>query len=163
MRIRAISASIALAIACALINAPAFAQRPNPQSEREFQNYLNHHPELRANPEMMTNPGYLKQHPGFSKWMEQHPAVAAQSRRMGAYDTENRWHNSEWWQDRDPEWVYKHHPEWANEHPQWWKSYGDYDPQHRWHDSEWWETHNRAWAEEHHPGWFKHHRGHDND
>jgi hypothetical protein len=64
MRIRAIFASIALAIACALISAPAFAQRPNPQSEREFQNYLNHHPELRANPEMMTNPGWFKHHHG---------------------------------------------------------------------------------------------------
>jgi hypothetical protein len=163
MRFSAIFVALTLFVGCALSTALALAQVPNPQAEREFQNYLNRHPQLRSNPELMTNPNFLKEHPGFSKWMQQHPAVAAQSHRMGAYDSRDRWHEPDWWQERDPDWVYKHHPEWAKDHPQWWNSYGANDDKHQWHDSDWWENHDRKWAEKHHPGWFKHHQYHDYD
>jgi hypothetical protein len=128
-----IMAAALLAIATA---GPAFAQIG--QYDADFNNYLSHHPneaaQIRANPRLIDNPTYIKNHPGLNQYLDNHPnvrkTIRAQSnggmmhgeamrgpgpgayagRGPGDYDSNHVWRDQGWWQ--------KNHPDvWAKRHP----------------------------------------------
>jgi hypothetical protein len=145
-----------LTVACmGLVALPVFAQAVNPKAEATLQQFMATHPEVRANPGLMSDPTYLSQHSALRTFLQQHPNVRNQTWAMGAYDRNHQWQNSQWWFKNDPNWVRQHHPQWAQSNPQWYND-GDWDDQNRWHDRDWWTTHDRQWAEQHHPGWYEH-------
>src|SRR5271154_2085487 len=103
---------------------PAFAQTPNPQAEKYFQQYMASNPELQRNPSLMNDPRWLQAHPDFHKFLEQHPNVAAQAHEMGAsdyhgnngaYDEHHQWHKKKWWMKNRREWVEEHQPGWLRQ------------------------------------------------
>jgi hypothetical protein len=153
MRFRIILASAAFALVG--FGTPAFAQ--SPQTEAWFQHYIAIHPEVQRHPSLMTNPGYLNNHPDFARFLEQHPNIRNQAFRMGAYDNHHQWHDADWWHDNHPDWVHQNHPEWNESHPGWMKE-GSYDDEHRWHDRDWWEQNHPDWVKEHHPHWAQPYR-----
>ncbi|MGH7931702.1 MAG: hypothetical protein ACREQN_00900 [Candidatus Binataceae bacterium] len=160
MKIRAIF--LAAIIGSALSVVPAFAQNYSPQAESHLQNFMSNHPELQADPSLMTNQHYLKQHPNFAKWLKQHPNAKNEALYMGAYDNGHNWHNSNWWYGRDHDWMQHQQPAWEPNHASW-AGQGDWDKQHQWRDRDWWSNNNRQWAEQHHPNWYKGDNGkHDN-
>jgi hypothetical protein len=150
------------AVFCAVLAAPAFAQ--SPQAEAEFQRFLANHPDVRADPGLLSDKNYLYHHPNIATFLEQHPTIHQQAFMMGAYDRTHMWRDSNWWYRHDPNWTYQNHPEWFRAHPEWRApvmvapaaGVGDYDEHHQWHDKAWWMAHNRQWAEQHHPEWAQH-------
>src|SRR5579863_4846287 len=145
----------------------AFAQTPRAQAE--WSRYLSRHPELRRNPGLIFNQGYMKGHPDLNSFVLAHPNIQREVHRgNGSWDRTGAWRDPGWWHQNDPDWMYENHPEWANGNPSWGND-GVWDDQHRWHDRDWWVDTHRDWVEHHHPawireeppGWAKHH--HDND
>ncbi len=168
MRSRGMLASLGLmstmAIATvALVNAitiaPAFAQT----AQQTMEDYINAHPELQQNPSLINDPRYQATHPGLRHFLDAHPNVdRARYGRMGAYDQNHQWRNSDWWHQNDPNWVNQHHPDWDQENPQWAHDAdhhgdGDYDDRHRWRAREWWDKHHPGWVKKHHPEWVEEH------
>jgi hypothetical protein len=123
MKIRGIffsaaAACLLSAAVCAVFATPAFAQAPKPKAEKEFQQYLASHPELQRDPGLMTDPRYLRAHPDFQNFLNNHPNVAIQARQMaanGAYDKKHQWRDRNWWTANDPKWTQQHHPEWVHQ------------------------------------------------
>jgi hypothetical protein len=155
--------SAAAIVFCAALAAPAFAQ--SRQSEAEFQRFLSRHPDVQANPALLSDKNYLYHHPNIAKFLQEHPGIHQQAFMMGAYDQGHVWRDSGWWYQHDPHWAYQNHPEWWRSHPEWGPpvvvaapaGIGDYDEHHVWRDRGWWEAHNRGWAQQHHPEWYAHH------
>jgi hypothetical protein len=156
-----------------LAAAPAFAQTPNPQAEAEWQGYLSRHPGLAEHPQWLENPTFLKDNPGMTKWLSQHPLVARQAREAGMWDRNGQWHNAQWWHENNPNWANQYHPEWGQQHPEWvasnspnwhppsnnpnWQhpqGEGAWDQHHQWREQEWWVSHHPNWVKQHHPGWM---------
>ncbi|HEY6419064.1 MAG TPA: hypothetical protein VIX59_08680 [Candidatus Binataceae bacterium] len=166
---------VVLAMLCAVAAAPALASAQTIHSEAEFQRYLANHPQLQANPSLMSDPAYLAHHPNLALFLHDHPGIHNQARAMGAYDTGHQWRDANWWYGHDPRWVHENHPEWWGYHPEW-HPYalvpapvvvGDYDEHHHWHDRGWWVSHNDKWVRAHHPHWdaevYEHEHDHDHD
>ena len=151
MRIRIIGFMVATL--CVAYVAPVFAQNVSPRAEAELQNWMARDPRLQADPAIMENPEYLRNHPNFATWLSQHPNARRQITEMGAYDNGHVWHDRNWWHQNNPNWLYANHPEWAYNNPEW-RGEGDWDDQHRvWHDRDWWRQNNGAWVAQHHPDW----------
>jgi len=123
------------AMLCGAFARPAFAQAPDPKAEAYFQKYIAAHPELQRNPGLLNDPNYLRAHPSFQKFLENHPNVARQAHEMGA--TGGHHH---------------HHHEAAAAYP---PGEGAYDQHHQWHDRNWWVNNDRSWVETHQPGWLR--------
>jgi hypothetical protein len=150
MKIRAVF--FLAATLCVTYVAPAFAQNVNPRAEAELQNWMARDPRLQADPHLMENPEYLRNHPNFATWLSQHPNARRQITLMGDYDNHRVWHDRDWWHQNNPNWLYEHHPEWAYNNPAW-RGEGDWDEHHMWHDRGWWAANNSAWVAQHHPDW----------
>jgi hypothetical protein len=143
----------------AIFAAPAFAQNVSQHTEQKLQNWIAKDPRLQADPGLMNDPTYLRNHPNFATWLQQHPQAHEQVEQMGAYDKNHQWHNRDWYQKNDPDWQ-RNHPNWANNnypnqyantgHP---RGEGDYDEHHEWHDRDWYRDHRQEWVKEHHPEW----------
>ncbi len=138
----------------------AFA--PNPTAQREFESWVNQHPELEANPNLINNPTYLAAHPAFAGFLKAHPFVNRQALDNGAWGPSHQWHNSNWWYQNNPNWVSQNRPNWVNNNPQW-RNNGDWDEGHQWHNRQWWVENHRDWVEKHHPGWMAQANNHDGD
>jgi hypothetical protein len=153
MKSRAIAILAFAFLVCAGFAAPAFAQ--SARTEAQYQHFLDTHPDIRAdlreNPSLVSDPGYLSRHKGLAQWMNQHPYVRNQV-RWGDYDSNHQWHDADWWHRNNPDWMYDHHPEWVRDNPAW-RNDGDWDDQHRWHSRDWWFNNHREWVEQHHPNW----------
>ena len=141
--------AVAMVFAAALAS-PAFAQ--SRQGEADFQRILSRHPELRANPGLMSDPQYLNHHPNLKEFLDSHPAVKAQAMSMGAYDRGHVWRDQSWWYHNDPNWIAQNRPNWIQEHPEW-RNDGDWDDDHSWHDRSWWHEHRPDWVRAHRPDW----------
>ena len=137
-------------VMCALYAMPAFAQSRH--TENELQHWINHDPRLQADPGLMDNPTYLRNHPNFATWLREHPGAHRQVNEMGAYDRSHQWRDTNWWRRNDPDWVYQNHRDWVDAHPEW-REDGDWDDEHHWHDRDWYEHNNAEWAHAHHPNW----------
>ena len=78
-----IMAAALLAIATA---GPAFAQVR--QYDADFNNYLSHHPneaaQIQANPRLIDDPTYIKNHPGLNQYLDNHPNVRKTIRAQSA-------------------------------------------------------------------------------
>ncbi len=136
---------------CVALAAPAFAQ--SPQTERKLQQIMQRHPALAANPSLVNNPQWQKQHPNVWTWFQDHPAALRQTSQAGAWERNGTWHNQNWWFQNNPNWVYQNHPEWIQGNPGWRQS-GDWDADdHTWHNRDWYMQNRREWAEHHHPEW----------
>lgn len=143
------------AILCLMVAAPAFAQ--NAATDATLQRILQRHPRLAANPSLVNNPQWRKQHPNAYAWFRHHPHAMAQSTQTGAWETNGTWHDPGWWQQNSPNWVYQNRPDWIQRYPQW-RQNGDWDDDdHVWHDRDWYWHNRREWAEHHHPEWAEHH------
>jgi len=94
----------------------ASAQNVSPGAERELQRWMARDPRLQADPGLMNNPTYLRNHPNFALWLQQHPGAHRQIDAMGAYDNDHHWHDRGWWGANHPDWAASHHPEWAEHH-----------------------------------------------
>jgi hypothetical protein len=148
--------------------------------DERFNTFLAKHPhsaaELRANPELIYDPRFRKQHPELNDFMASHPSVWRSVKSTyagnirpapipnpanGAYDREHHWRDYSWWHEHDREWFWKNHPEWAANHSEWRDNDGDFDEHHEWHSRDWWATNHRDWVEAHHPHWFDKHEAHD--
>ncbi len=134
----------------ATLAVPVFAQSAG--TERKLQNWIDRDPRLQADPGLMNDPTYLRNHPNFATWLQQHPAAHKQVKEMGAYDRNHQWRNTDWWHHNDPDTMYKEHPEWVKNHPEWRKD-GDWDDQQHWHDRSWWQSNHKNWVQKHHPEW----------
>lgn len=100
-------------IGCAILGAPTLVTPARAQStQAEFQHYLAKHPNLRAHPELMNDPHWLKEHPNFAEFRATHPHVKAEARAMGDYDSHHVWRDRSWWVQNDKAWAYKHHHDW---------------------------------------------------
>jgi hypothetical protein len=154
MKFRMILASAALA--CVGFGTPALAQEPAPQAEAVLQEYIASHPEVRRNPSLLSDPGYLSGHPEIAHFLRTHPYVRRQTLRMGAWDTQHQWRDPDWWHENDPDWAYNNHPEWIQSHPNWMND-GDYDDTHHWRSRDWWRQNHPNWVREHHPHWAQAH------
>ena len=138
---------IAVAMSAAFA-APTFAQNVNPKAEQQLQSWMAKDPRLQADPGLMNDPTYLKNHPNFATWLQEHPNAHQQVKQMGSYDKNHQWHYN------------KNAPSWAQNHPQTARGEGDWDEHHQWHDKSWFETNKREWAEQHHPEWFEKYKEH---
>jgi hypothetical protein len=140
-------ASLLLAvILCVVVAAPAFAQTA--KSERELQNILQRHPKLAANPSLVNNPNWQRNNPEVYDWFQKHPKIMAQTRHMGAWQTNGTWREPNWWFQNNPNWVYQNQPNWIQQNPNW-RQQGD------WYEGKW---HNRNWYVQNQPEWVKRHR-----
>jgi hypothetical protein len=119
MKLKILTCSLLAATLGAMFALPAFAQEVNPQAEQQLRNWMARDPRLEADPGLMDNPTYLRNHPNFATWLSQHPNVHQQVERMGAYDNNHQWHSANWWHQNNPNWVAQNHPEWAGNHPEW--------------------------------------------
>jgi len=146
------AAALVMGVLCAL---PAFAQNVNPRAEAQLQNWMARDPRLRADPGLMDNPTYLRNHPEFAMWLQRHPNAHRQVEAMGAYDTNHVWRETGWWRQNNPNWIYQNHPEWIQNHPEWRRD-GDWDEHHEWHDRAWWSANHGDWVAQHHPEWAAH-------
>jgi hypothetical protein len=153
MRLKILIGYVGAAMLGAMFAMPAFAQSPH--AEAELQHWMARDPRLEADPGLMDNPTYLRNHPNFAIWLQQHPGVHRQVEMLGAYDANHHWRNTEWWRQNNPNWIYQNHPEWIEHHPEW-RSYGDWDEHHEWHDRGWWAANHPDWAAQHHPEWAAH-------
>lgn len=169
-------AVLALALLCGGM-ARAQDVAPNPTAEREFENWVNRHQELRNNPGLIRNQSYLAAHPAFAGFLRTHPYVHQQAlENSGAWDSDNHWHTSNWWRQNNPNWVQQNRPIWMqnrsmmmNRDGDMANNDGDWDEGHHWRKRQWWIRHRRVYAQQHHPGWFQqgdhnqgpHGRGHD--
>jgi hypothetical protein len=125
MKIRTIISATALL--CAIGMAPAFAQT----AQQDLEQYVNSHPELKANPSLMNDPRYLASHPDLNHFLETHPQVdRARYGQYGAYDEHHHWHRAEWWHKHDPGWIESHHPDWYKNHPEWAQEHPMGTPEH---------------------------------
>jgi hypothetical protein len=125
----------------------ASAQMPPPNVEAQFQNILAEHPDAAANPGLLRNPGWLRQHPNVNKFLADHPNVrrqiaAGDLSAWGAYDEGHVWHPASWWHENHPDWVYQNHPEWA-EHYGW--AQADYRAHPDWFHHKYWQAHPQPW------------------
>ncbi len=131
--------------------------------------FLNNHPgvgaQVRANPELLYDRQFRRQHPGLQEFLQNHPNVwrnfvaggpAQGPGGWGAYDQNRQWRNADWWHQNDPDWMYRNHPEWAENHPDWRANDGDFDDSHVWHNRGWWNDNHPDWVQRHHPNWYKH-------
>jgi hypothetical protein len=166
MKLKILVSSLMTAALSIMLIAPAFAQNVAPGTEQKLQNWMAKDPRLEANPGLMNDPTYLKNHPNFALWLQQHPAAHRQVEGMGAYDNNHQWHNNNWWHQNNPNWVAQNHPEWNTNHPEWGnpgapgyhengyhEGYNEGLNEH--HDHDWVKNH-PEWAE-HHPELAKHH------
>jgi hypothetical protein len=161
MKLKILIGYVVAAVLGAMFALPALAQ--SPQAEAELQRWIAHDPRLQRDPGLMNNPTYLRDHPNFATWLREHPGAHQQVERMGAYDNDHRWHDTNWWHQNHPDWVSQNHPEWNNNHPEWGSSHpggtgpGAYDEHHNWHDSNWWNANRADWVKQNHPEWAAHH------
>jgi len=162
MKLKILTGYVVAATLGAMFALPALAQNVNPGAEAKLQNWMAKDPRLEADPGLMDNPTYLRNHPNFALWLQQHPNAHQQVEQMGAYDNNHQWHNTNWWHQNNPNWVSQNHPEWAS-NPTGWANHpggpgeGDWDEHHVWHDRGWWGANRRDWVEQHHPEWAAHH------
>jgi hypothetical protein len=125
MKIRTIISATALL--CAIGMAPAFAQT----AQQDLEQYVNSHPELKANPSLMNDPRYLANHPDLNHFLETHPQVdRARYGHSGAYDQHHHWRRASWWHEHDPRWVQTNHPDWNKNHPEWVEEHRMGTPEH---------------------------------
>lgn len=173
MKLKILTGYVVVATLGVILAAPAFAQNVSQHAEAQLQHWIAKDPRLQADPGLMNDPTYLKNHPNFAIWLQQHPGAHKQVEQMGAYDKNHQWRNTNWWQHNDPDTMYKEHPDWVKNHPEW-RNNGDWDDQNHWHDSNWYREHRQDWVKEHHPEWAKakehieeklakHHQHHDHD
>lgn len=172
-------AVLALALLCGGV-ARAQEVAPNPTAEREFENWVNRHQELRNNPGLIRNQSYLAAHPAFAGFLRAHPYVNREAlENGGAWDSNHQWHTANWWRQNNPNWVQQNRPIWMQNRSMMMMNHdgnmanndGDWDEGHHWHKRQWWIRHRRAYARQHHPGWFQqgehdqgpHGHGHQND
>lgn len=156
MRLKILTGYVVAAALGAIFALPAFAQNVNPLAEQQLQNWMARDPRLQADPGLMSDPTYLRNHPNFALWLQQHPNAHRQVEEMGAYDHSHQWRDTNWWRHNDPDGMYQNHPEWVRNHPEW-RNDGDWDDQHHWHDRDWWRDNRRDWVAQHHPEWAEHH------
>jgi hypothetical protein len=119
MKLKILTGYVVAAALGVMFALPAFAQNVNPRAESQLQNWIARDPRLQADPGLMNNPTYLRNHPNFATWLQQHPNAHQQVEQMGAYDRNHQWRDTNWWQHNDPNWVSHNHPEWARNHPEW--------------------------------------------
>jgi hypothetical protein len=119
MKLKILTGYVVAAALGAMLVVPAFAQNVNPKAEAQLQNWIARDPRLQADPGLMNDPTYLRNHPNFATWLQQHPNAHQQVEQMGAYDRNHQWRNTNWWRQNDPDWIHKNHPEWARNHPEW--------------------------------------------
>jgi len=139
-----------IAIFAFAFTAPAFAQ--SAKTESTLESILAKHRRLAANPSLVNNPTWQKEHPDVYAWFKHHPRAMAEASRRGAWEPNGTWHEPDWWYRNNPNWVYQNRQDWIQQNPQWRQS-GDWDDRHEWHDRGWWARNNREWAEKHHPEW----------
>lgn len=151
----------------------------------KFNSFLGHHPnlaaQLQADPSLVNNPAFRRNHPALNQYLASHPNVWGTLRRQnmattaaaavsgtggggqgfGAYDQTGAWRDANWWHGHHVDWARQHHPEWwhANGpyygHPE----DGDWDDEHHeWHDRWWWHHHHPDWVHRHHPDWWYAHK-----
>ena len=111
MKMRAMFVSAAL-VGCTFLANAAYAQSVNPQAENQLQNWIARDPRLQSNPGLMNDPTYLRNHPNFATWLQQHPNAHQQVEQMGAYDSHHQWRNRDWWAHNRNEKVEGRRPEW---------------------------------------------------
>jgi hypothetical protein len=169
MKLKILTGYVMAATLGAMFALPAFAQNVNPGAEAKLQNWMAKDPRLEADPGLMNNPTYLRNHPNFALWLQQHPNAHRQVEQMGAYDNNHQWRSTDWWHQNNPNWISQNHPEWNHNHPEWasnptgWSNHpggpgeGDWDEHHVWHDRGWWGANRRDWVAQHHPEWAAHH------
>ena len=157
MRLKILFGYVSAAALSVMFVLPAAAQAPAPGAEAALHRWMAKDPRLEADPGLMDNPVYLRNHPEFAQWLQEHPRVHRQVAMMGAYDDNHVWRNTEWWRTNNPNWIYAHHPEWVEAHPEW-RQYGDWDDHHEWHDRGWWASNHPEWVAAHHPDWGAVHR-----
>ncbi len=105
--------ALAALLGCAMLGAPTLAISAHAQSSQaEFERYLAKHPNVRAHPELMNDPQWLRDHPNFAEFRGTHPNVAREARAMGDYDSRHVWRDRNWWVQNDRTWAYKHHKDW---------------------------------------------------
>lgn len=112
MKLRAIFFSGAMMLLAGVVTT-AYAQPVNPAAERELQNWIARDPRLQADPGLMNDPVYLRNHPNFATWLQEHPNAHLQVEEMGAYDEGHHWHDRVWWIQNRRDWVREHHPHWV--------------------------------------------------
>ena len=159
MKLKILTGYVVAATLGAMFALPAFAQNVKPHAEEKLQNWMAKDPRLESDPGLMNNPTYLKNHPNFALWLQDHPNAHRQVEQMGAYDRNHQWRDTEWWRHNDPDWIGQNHPEWVRDHPEW-RNDGDWDDQHHWHDRGWWGANRREWVAQHHPEWAEHREAH---
>ena len=152
MKLRILTGYAGALMLATIMARPVLAQNVNPKAERQLQHWMAEDPRLQSDPGLMDNPTYLRNHPNFATWLQEHPNAHRQVEEMGAYDNGHHWRDTDWWRHNDPDWMYEHHPEWVRDHPEW-RHDGDWDDQHHWHDRDWWRDNNRDWVAQHHPEW----------
>src|SRR5260370_33983754 len=113
MKGRAIAILVFASLVCAGFAAPAFAQ--SAQAEAQYQRYLNAHPvmrgELRANPELVNDRGWMSRHQWFVGWLNQHPNMRNQAFGMGAYDIDHHRYNPDCGRVNHVQWMLDHTPD----------------------------------------------------
>jgi hypothetical protein len=125
------------AVVSIMLAAPAFAQ--SPKTEANLQHILAKHPKLAANPHLVNNPTWQKEHPDVYAWFEHHPEAMRQTSHAGAWETNGTWREPDWWFHNNPNWVSQNRPDWI--------------------DREWWRQNHRDWVAQHHPEWAQEHQG----
>jgi len=111
MKIRSILFCTAI-ILCATYAGSAYAQ-VNPRAEDQLQDWMSRDPRLQSDPGLMNDPTYLRNHPNFATWLQQHPGAHQQVENMGGYDEGHHWRDRNWWASNRQDWVREHHPDWA--------------------------------------------------
>jgi len=150
---KAITWFSALAVMC-LMAIPAAAQYVTPGELNNFNAFLNGHPniasQLRRNPGLVDNAGYLQEHPELHSYLADHDQLRrAVQDHPGQFMYSGGRYSYGWGTNRNYYYRGTSQEQWEQMH-----NYGHYDPDDRqWHDRDWWE-HNRAdWVREHHPRW----------